>query len=118
VIHSWGSKASYGDNFPNGQVSDFDYIREIRRLTEQPSYGWTRTLFVADHARGSVPIASSHQLRVDVKRNHLERELLQLRTQRRASELRTWDDVVLLRKDLREAQAEYQRVARLDLDEQ
>ena len=32
--------------------------------TEQPSYGWTRTLFVADQARGSVPIASSHQLRV------------------------------------------------------
>jgi hypothetical protein len=30
----------------------------------QPSYGWTRTLFVPDTAHGSVPAASSHQLRV------------------------------------------------------
>jgi hypothetical protein len=31
---------------------------------EQPSYGWTRSLFVADHARESVPVAASYQLRV------------------------------------------------------
>lgn len=31
---------------------------------EQPSYGWTRSLFVPDAARGFVPRASSYQLRV------------------------------------------------------
>ncbi|MBN2130334.1 MAG: hypothetical protein JW741_12600 [Sedimentisphaerales bacterium] len=31
---------------------------------EQPSYGWTRSLCVPDRARGFVPAASSHQLRV------------------------------------------------------
>jgi hypothetical protein len=31
---------------------------------EQPSFGWTRTLFVPDPAHGFVPKASSHQLRV------------------------------------------------------
>ncbi|MCP5114575.1 MAG: hypothetical protein GY953_27420 [bacterium] len=31
---------------------------------EQPSYGWTRTLFVPDPAHGFVPQASSHQARV------------------------------------------------------
>ncbi|MHC4754694.1 MAG: glycoside hydrolase family 30 beta sandwich domain-containing protein [Planctomycetota bacterium] len=30
----------------------------------QPSYGWTRTLFVPDRSHGFVPVASSHQLRV------------------------------------------------------
>ena len=30
----------------------------------QPSYGWTRALCVPDHSHGSVPAASSHQLRV------------------------------------------------------
>ena len=30
----------------------------------QPSYGWTRALFVPDRAHGFVPVASSHQLRV------------------------------------------------------
>lgn len=45
---------------------------------------------------------------VDVKRNHLERQLQQLRTERRAAELRTWDDLVRLRKELREAVREYE----------
>jgi len=31
---------------------------------EQPSYGWTRSLFVPDRQRGFVPAASSNQLRV------------------------------------------------------
>lgn len=31
---------------------------------EQPSYGWTRSLMVPDHEHGSLPAASSHQLRV------------------------------------------------------
>jgi hypothetical protein len=31
---------------------------------EQPSYGWTRTLFVPDMEDGGLPTASSHQLRV------------------------------------------------------
>lgn len=30
----------------------------------QPSYGWTRTLFVPDLSHGGVPVAASHQLRV------------------------------------------------------
>ena len=44
---------------------------------------------------------------VDVKRNHLERQLQQLRTERRAVELRTWEDLVRLRKELREVVKEY-----------
>jgi len=31
---------------------------------EQPTYGWTRTLFVPDAERGMMPVPSSHQLRV------------------------------------------------------
>ena len=31
---------------------------------EQPSFGWTRTLFVPDISNGGMPVASSHQLRV------------------------------------------------------
>ena len=31
---------------------------------EQPSFGWTRSLFVPDPARGSLPVASSYQARV------------------------------------------------------
>ena len=31
---------------------------------EQPSYGWTRSLCVPDHEAGSLPVASSHQLRM------------------------------------------------------
>lgn len=50
---------------------------------------------------------------VDVKRNHLERQLLQLRTERRAAELRTWQDLVGLRKDLRDAMEEYRATFRL-----
>lgn len=50
---------------------------------------------------------------VDVKRNHLERQLLQFRIERRAAELRTWEDMIKLRKELREAMAEYRSAARL-----
>ena len=31
---------------------------------EQPTYGWTRTLFVPDAEHGMKPVASSHQLRI------------------------------------------------------
>jgi hypothetical protein len=51
---------------------------------------------------------------VDVKRNHLERILLQLRNERRASVLKTWEDLVRIRKDLREAWQEYHDSRRLD----
>jgi hypothetical protein len=50
---------------------------------------------------------------VDVKRNHLERQLQQLRTERRGAELRTWDDLVKVRKELREAMKEYRDSDRL-----
>ena len=50
---------------------------------------------------------------VDVKRNHLERQLQQLRTDRRTSELRTWEDLISLRKELREATEEYKGARRL-----
>jgi len=43
---------------------------------------------------------------VDVKRNFLERLLANLRKERRNAELRTWEDVVALRRDLREAAAQ------------
>ncbi len=50
---------------------------------------------------------------VDVRRNHLERQLEHFRTERRSAELRAWDDLVRLRRDFREALVEYQRAARL-----
>jgi hypothetical protein len=31
---------------------------------EQPSYGWTRTLFAPDAEHGMKPVASDHQLRI------------------------------------------------------
>jgi len=49
---------------------------------------------------------------VDKKRNHLERMLNDLRKERRAAELRCWEDVVALRKDMREALAEYKEIVR------
>lgn len=50
---------------------------------------------------------------VDVKRNHLERQLQQFRTDRRTAELRTWEDLISLRKELREATEEYKGARRL-----
>jgi hypothetical protein len=52
---------------------------------------------------------------VDVKRNHLERQLQQLRAERRMTELRAWDDIVRLRKELRGAVNEYRSAQRLDI---
>lgn len=48
---------------------------------------------------------------VDVKRNHLERLLQQLRGDRRSAQLKTWDDLIRLRKELREATTEYGKSA-------
>lgn len=50
---------------------------------------------------------------VDVKRNHLERQLQQLRAERRSTEQQAWGDLVRLRKELREAVAEYRGARRL-----
>ena len=44
---------------------------------------------------------------VDVKRNFLERELSNFRKERRSTLLRTWEDIATLRKEFREAVAEY-----------
>ncbi|MDA2912531.1 hypothetical protein MYX77_00975 [Acidobacteriia bacterium AH_259_A11_L15] len=44
---------------------------------------------------------------VDIKRNHLERELSNLRKERRSSLLRTWQDISSLRKEFREGVVEY-----------
>jgi hypothetical protein len=49
---------------------------------------------------------------VDKKRNHLERMLSDLRKERRATELRCWEDIVALRKDLRDTLTEYKDVIR------
>jgi hypothetical protein len=44
---------------------------------------------------------------VDFKRNHLEREISNLRKERRSTLVRTWEDIASLRKEFREAVAEY-----------
>jgi len=44
---------------------------------------------------------------VDIKRNQLERELSNLRRERRSTLLRTWEDIANLREEFREAVAEY-----------
>jgi hypothetical protein len=49
---------------------------------------------------------------VDKKRNHLERMLSDLRKERRGTELRCWQDIVALRKDLRDTLNEYKDVIR------
>lgn len=50
---------------------------------------------------------------VDVRRNHLERQLEHFRTERRSAELRAWDDLVRLRRDFREAIEVYRRITNL-----
>lgn len=49
---------------------------------------------------------------VDMTRNTLERELANLRRERRATRLRFWEDVVQLRHELREVTAEYRDTLR------
>ncbi len=44
---------------------------------------------------------------VDFKRNWTERELANMRRERRNLRLRCWEDIVALRKELREAQKQY-----------
>jgi len=44
---------------------------------------------------------------VDIKRNQLERELSNLRKERRSALIRTWEDIANLRKEFREAVVEY-----------
>ena len=44
---------------------------------------------------------------VDIKRNLLERELSNLRKDRRSTLLRAWEDIASVRKEFREAVAEY-----------
>lgn len=44
---------------------------------------------------------------VDVKRNHIERILSNLKTERRRLKLRCWEDLISLRKELRKKQDEY-----------
>ncbi len=53
---------------------------------------------------------------VDVKRNFLERELSNLRKERRSLLVRTWDDIGRLRKEFRQLVREYKAMlSRLDL---
>jgi hypothetical protein len=49
---------------------------------------------------------------IDQKRNFLERELANLRRERRATRLRFWEDVVQLRRELRETAAQYRDALR------
>ena len=49
---------------------------------------------------------------VDKKRNHLERILVELRKKRRATELRAWEDIIALRKEMRGALTEYKDIVR------
>jgi len=49
---------------------------------------------------------------VDMKRNLLERQLANLRKERRGVELRTWEDIISLRKELRNALEEYKAAVR------
>jgi hypothetical protein len=47
---------------------------------------------------------------VDMKRNHLERQLSLFRRERRETRLRTWQDLAGLRKELEQAIAEYEEL--------
>ncbi len=44
---------------------------------------------------------------VDVKRNMLEKQLADLRREKRRTELQCWEDIISLRKDLRKTAEEY-----------
>jgi len=48
---------------------------------------------------------------VDVKRNMLEKQLNDLRREKRKTELQCWEDIVSLRKDLRKALEEYKSLS-------
>jgi len=49
---------------------------------------------------------------VDRKRNMLERQLTNLRRERRAVELRAWEDIVDIRKELRKVLEDYRDALR------
>lgn len=68
------------------------------------SYQISRTALSLDHFTGW---GVGYNTGVDIKRNQLERELSNLRKERRSTLLRTWEDIASLRKEFREAVAEY-----------
>jgi hypothetical protein len=57
-------------------------------------------------------VGVGYKVGLDIKRNFLERQLADLRERRRRERLRFWEHVVALRRDLREASAEYQDLKR------
>lgn len=67
-------------------------------------YQISRAALSLDHFTGW---AIGYNTGVDIKRNQLERELSSLRKERRSTLLRTWEDIGSLRKEFREAVAEY-----------
>ncbi len=58
------------------------------------------------------PWAIGYNRGVDTTRNFLERQLAQLRRERRDTELKAWEDIVGLRGTLREARGEYRELLR------
>lgn len=49
---------------------------------------------------------------VDVKRNMLEKQLVDFRKDKRRTQLQCWEDIISLRKELRALEEEYQMIAR------
>ena len=67
-------------------------------------YQISRAALSLDHFTG---FGVGRNVGVDIKRNQLERELSNLRKERRSTFLRTWEDIASLRKEFREAVVEY-----------
>ncbi len=77
---------------------------ELRdRTLEQIDYQISRAAFSLKTFTG---FGLGYNTGVDVRRNLLERQLTDLRRQRRHEELNAWEDVVTVRKELRRAQDE------------
>ena len=90
--------------------------QEIETRVELHDYFLARLDYQIREAAFSLSQVSSwgigYNTGVDVKRNFLERQLAQFRKERRETELRAWEDIVDLRKELREATAEYRELRR------
>ncbi len=85
-----------GEALARGQLQD-ESLSEI-------DYQVSRAALSLDRFAG---FGVGYNTGVDIRRNQLERELSNLRKERRSTLLRTWEDIAALRKEFREAVAEY-----------
>lgn len=114
---------------PPEPVSDF-FMDKINSMREKINH-LNNEISTRFHMRGKFQKEIDYQIRecafsleqfkfwglgynrgVDMKRNLLERQLANLRKEKRGVELRTWEDIINLRKELRKVLDEYKDALR------